>query len=274
MKNYVLKPRYDLAGLKSSDYSASIDSFILKISPEIGPKQRPAIIVCPGGGYEFLSDREAEGVAMRFASYGVNAVVLRYSIKSPFPAALMEIAEAVKLIRENSAEWDIDPDKVIVCGFSAGGHLAASLGTLWNSPYMKKILGNTDVYRPNGMILSYPVITSGEFCHKGSIENILGKNPSDEMLELVSLEKQVSSGTPKTFIWHCADDGCVPPENTLDFLKALSTSKIPFEAHIFPYGGHGLALCDETTAAYDGHINRTCAQWFDLAVSWIRREFQ
>ncbi|MGN0621292.1 MAG: alpha/beta hydrolase [Porcipelethomonas sp.] len=273
MEKYTLEPQYRLAGLDPSNFSASVDAFVLKISPEIGPKGRPAVIICPGGGYEYLSDREAEGVAMRFASHGINAFILRYSVNSPFPAALLEIAESVKLIREKSSDFDINPEKILVCGFSAGGHLAASLGTLWNSSYLKNILGDTSVYRPNGMILSYPVITSGPFCHQGSIDSILGKTPSEKMLELVSLEKQVSADTPKTFIWHCADDGCVPPENTIDFIKALSAAKVSFEAHIFPDGGHGLALCDETTAAYDGHINRTCAQWFNLAVSWIRREF-
>lgn len=274
MKKYSITPNYEAAGLKSSDFSASVDSVTLEISKEIGLRNRPAVIICPGGGYAYLSDREAEAVAMRFASYGINAFILRYSINTLFPAPLLEIAEAVKFVRENSAEWDIDPEKILVCGFSAGGHLAASLGTLWNSSYMKKFLGeNAKLSKPNGMILSYPVITSGPFCHQGSIDVIAGKEPSKEMQELVSLEKQVSADTPKTFIWHCADDGCVPPENTIDFVKQLSANNISFECHIFPCGGHGLALCDEATAAYDGHINRTCAEWFGLAVEWIRREF-
>ena len=123
------------------------------------------------------------------------------------------------------------------------------------------------------MILCYPVITSGKYRHKGSIENILGKAPSAEMLELVSSEKQVNDKTPKTFIWHCADDQTVPVENTISFTKALSQYKIPFECHISPFGGHGLALADESTAKHEGHINIVCSQWTKLAVEWIKREF-
>ena len=133
-------------------------------------------------------------------------------------------------------------------------------------------MGNTDEYKPNGMILSYPVITSGPFCHQGSIDTIIGKEPTKEMSDLVCLEKQVTADTVKTFIWHCADDGCVPPENTINFIRELSASHVSFECHIYPFGGHGLALSDHSTAAYDGHMNATCAEWFDLAVKWVFRE--
>ena len=184
----------------------------------------------------------------------------------------VEIAEAVKFVRENAEKFDVDPNKIVVCGFSAGGHLAASLGTLWNNDYLKNILGDTEICKPNGMILSYPVITSGPYCHQGSIDTIIGKEPTNEMKNLVSLEKQVTSDTVKTFIWHCADDGCVPPENTLDYIKQLSANNVSFECHIYPFGGHGLALSDHSTAAYDGHMNATCAKWFDLAVDWVFRE--
>lgn len=272
MKIYNIVPDYKKAGVSSEGLNAQLIDYTLNVSQEIGLRSRPAVIICPGGGYEFLSDREGQAVAMRFSSHGINAFVLKYSICTPFPAALLEIAEAVKFVRENAEKFDINPDKIFVCGFSAGGHLAASLGTLWSSDYLKNILGDTEIYKPNGMILSYPVITSGRFCHQGSIDNIIGKEPSEEMLELVSLEKQVTKDTPKTFIWHCADDGCVPPENTIDFIKALSANQISFECHIFPYGGHGLAMSDDSTASYDGHINPVCAQWFRLAVDWVWRE--
>lgn len=268
-----LKIPYEKAGLDSKNYNSKLEPVILKFSPEIGIRKRPAVIICPGGGYEYLSDREAMPVAMRFASHGFNAFILKYSISSPFPAALLELAFAVKHIRENAEEFDINPDKILLCGFSAGGHLCASLGTLWDSAYLKNIAGNTESFKPNGMILCYPVITSGIYCHKGSIESILGKNPSEKMLELVSLEKQVSGKTPKTFIWHCADDESVPVENTIDFVRMLSKNNVPFECHIFPYGGHGLALADESTAKHEGHINKVCAQWSRLAVEWIKREF-
>lgn len=270
---YNINPDYEKAGLSGEGLHAVLEDYSLAISQEIGLRKRPAVIICPGGGYEYLSDREGQAVAMRFSSFGINAFVLKYSICTAFPAALLELAEAVKFLRDNSEKFDIDPDKILICGFSAGGHLSASLGTLWNSSYLKSIFGKTEIYRPNGLILSYPVITSGQFRHEGSIESIIGKNPDNAMLELVSLEKQVTPDTPKTFIWHCADDGCVPPENTFDFVKALSLNNVSFECHIFPYGGHGLALSDASTAGYDGHINPVTAQWFSLATGWISREF-
>lgn len=270
---YNINPNYKKAGLSGEGLHATLEDYTLSISKETGLRKRPAVIICPGGGYEYLSDREGQTIAMRFSSYGINAFVLKYSICNRFPTAVIELAESVKFVRENSEKFDIDPEKILICGFSAGGHLSASLGTLWNSNYLISILGETEIYRPNGLILSYPVITSGKFRHDGSIESILGKNPDNDMLELVSLEKQVTPATPKTFIWHCADDGCVPPENTLDFVKALSLNNVSFECHIFPYGGHGLAFSDASTAGYEGHINSVSAQWFGLAYDWISREF-
>ena len=272
MNIYNITPSYAKAGLDCADKTIELHDYSLAISKEIGLRRRPAVIICPGGGYEYLSDREGQAVAMRFSSVGINAFVLRYSVCTQFPAPLIEIAEAVKFVRENADKFDVDPNKIVVCGFSAGGHLAASLGTLWNNDYLKNILVDTEICKPNGMILSYPVITSGPYCHQGSIDTIIGKEPTNEMKNLVSLEKQVTSDTVKTFIWHCADDGCVPPENTLDYIKQLSANNVSFECHIYPFGGHGLALSDHSTAAYDGHMNATCAKWFDLAVDWVFRE--
>ncbi len=263
---------YKKAGLNPDDYSPVLFPYILNYSPELNHRKRPAVIICPGGGYEFLSDRENQAVAMRFASHGINAFVLKYSIKSPFPAAALELAGAVKYLRENAECYDIDTNAIILCGFSAGGHLCASVGTLYDS-FLSQYFDNAEQIKPDGMILSYPVITSGEYRHDGSIKSILGENPSQENLRLVSLEKQVTENTPKTFIWHNADDKTVPVQNTIDFTRALSDNKISFECHIFPYGGHGLALADEATAKHEAHINYTCAQWFGLAVEWVKREF-
>lgn len=273
MNDFAKTIPYQKAGISPDGLNASIEPVVLKPSKEMAFRKRPAVIVCAGGGYEFLSDRETQPVAMRFASYGINAFILRYSVRVKFPTALLELAAAVKYVRENAERFDIDPEKILVCGFSAGGHLSASLATLWNSNYLAQFLDNPELSRPNGVILSYPVITTGKYRHQGSVESILGKNPSSEMLELVSLEKQVNDQTPKTFIWHCADDKNVPVENTLDYVKALSSHGISFECHIFPQGGHGLALADESTAGRESHINPVCAKWADLAIDWVRREF-
>ncbi|MGN1480286.1 alpha/beta hydrolase [Porcipelethomonas sp.] len=273
MNDFFKNIPYKKVGINPDGLTPVLEPVVLKPSKEIGLRKRPAVIICPGGGYKFLSDRETEPVAMRFASFGINSFILRYSTSVRFPAALMELASAVRYVRENAEQFDIDPDKILVCGFSAGGHLAASLGTLWNSEYLKNILGNTDICRPDGMILSYPVITTGKYRHQGSVDSILGEKPSEEMLKLVSLENQADDKTPKTFIWHCADDKNVPVENTLDFVKALSCHNISFECHIFPQGGHGLALSDESTAGRESHINPVCAQWAELALNWVKREF-
>lgn len=145
---YNINPDYEKAGLSGEGLHAVLEDYSLAISQEIGLRKRPAVIICPGGGYEYLSDREGQAVAMRFSSFGINAFVLKYSICTAFPAALLELAEAVKFLRDNSEKFDIDPDKILICGFSAGGHLSASLGTLWNSSYLKSIFGKTEIYRP------------------------------------------------------------------------------------------------------------------------------
>ena len=266
-----IKVPYEKAGLPSDGLNPTLTAYTIDVSPEIGKKSRPAVIVCPGGGYEFVSDREADPIALRFAAFGIHAFVLRYSVvNKPFPTALLEAASALAFVRKNAKQWDINPNKIFICGFSAGGHLAASLATLWDKDFVKNPLGFADEHKPNGAILGYPVIVSGEYAHEGSIRNIIGENPSKEKLELVSLEKQVSPKTPPVFIWHAADDGCVPVENTLFFTTALSKNKIPFESHIYPQGGHGISLCDDTTSGAECQYNEVCAEWFAKAVRFIK----
>lgn len=269
--DFKLDVPYDKANLPSSGCQPELRAFLVDVSCEIGTRNRPAIIICPGGGYEFLSDREADYVAMRYCAYGIHAFVLRYSIcNKKYPTALLEAASAMQFVRQNAASWDINPDNINICGFSAGGHLAASLAVNWNKPYISEVFGFNELCKPNGAVLAYPVITSGKYRHEGSIVNIIGQNPSSDELCEVSLEKQVSAATPPVFIWHCADDGCVPVMNTIDFVKALSENNISFECHIYPNGGHGGSLHDDVTSGYDGHINPTNAKWFDESVRWIK----
>lgn len=253
--------------------NASLVSYVLDNYDEVDiNRRRPAIVICPGGGYEKTSNREAEGVAIKMLSYGYQAFILRYSVAPiRFPEALIELAKAVSLLREKSSEWSIDKNKIIIAGFSAGGHLAASLGVFWNTDIVKnKIPGHPDTWKPNGLCLAYPVITSGEFQHKGSIDNLLGDTSSD-YLELLSLEKQVTTDTPKTFIWHTIEDETVPVENTLLFAQSLQKNKVPFELHIFPNGPHGLSLAnEETNSAKANRIQATCAQWPSLFEQWMK----
>nr|WP_272470169.1 alpha/beta hydrolase [Clostridium tertium] len=249
--------------------------YILENSEEINiNKKRETIIMCPGGGYVMTSDREAEPVALKFVAEGFNVVVLRYSVApNKFPKALIELAATVDYVRSKSKEWNVDKDKIIVCGFSAGGHLAGSLGVLWDNKILEEALEiNKDNIKPNAMILCYPVITSGEFAHKGSFDNLLGENVSEVEREKLSLEKLVSKNTPTTFLWHTFDDGAVPVQNSLFFANSLASNNVLFELHIYPNGVHGLSLCEELTAmnGQSEHINQHAGTWFKLAVEWIK----
>ncbi|MDU7148509.1 MAG: alpha/beta hydrolase [Clostridium sp.] len=260
---------------KLKESNAVISIYIPENSEEINiNKKRETIIMCPGGGYVMTSDREAEPVALKFVAEGFNVVVLRYSVApNKFPKALIELAATVDYARSKSKEWNVDKDKIIVCGFSAGGHLAGSLGVLWDNKILEEALEiNKDNIKPNAMILCYPVITSGEFAHKGSFDNLLGENVSEVEREKLSLEKLVSKNTPTTFLWHTFDDGAVPVQNSLFFANSLASNNVPFELHIYPNGVHGLSLCEELTAmnGQSEHINQHAGTWFKLAVEWIK----
>ena len=256
------------------DSNAYISVYIPDNSEEINiNKKRKTIVLCPGGGYVGTSDREAEPVAFRFLSEGFNVVILRYSVApNKFPKALLELSATVSYTRKMEESWNVDTDNIIVCGFSAGGHLVGSLGVFWDKEFITQSLKiNTDSIKPNGLILCYPVITSGEFANKDSFDNLLGKDASKEEREKYTLDKLVSDKTPKTFLWHTFDDDVVPVENSLMFANALRGKNIPFELHIYPNGVHGLSLCDESTANKnnDNLINTHAESWFKLDIKWI-----
>ncbi len=269
-----LKVDYSAAGVSSEGCYATLDCYTNTYNAEMGKRAHRAVLICPGGGYDYCSEREAEPVALRFLGAGINAFVLRYScVKKKFPTAALECAEAIRHIRRNAEKYDIDPDKIVVIGFSAGGHLAGTLANFWDSQLLTKPLGCTpEDIKVNGSVLCYPVITSDpQYAHEGSILNLLGEEKSEEIRELVSLEKRVHDATPPTFLWHCSDDGCVPVENSLLYMSALSRNHIPFESHIYDSGGHGLALCDATTATWEGHYQPVAAGWAKLAIDWVLR---
>lgn len=273
-KKVALQIPYEKAGLSAEGAGASLTTYVPEYSPEIGYHCRPAVLICPGGGYEFLSDREAEAIALALLAEGIPAFVLRYSIrKKQFPTALLEAAAAMAYIRTHAGEWDVNPEGIAVCGFSAGGHLAASLLVHWNKPFVTGPLGLSEEHRPNAGILCYPVITTGALTHQGSIDNITCRDASEETISLVTLERQVGVHTPPTFLWHCADDGCVPVENSLRFAGALSEAKIPFALHVYTEGGHGLALANEVTAKTSEQLQPTAAGWLPLAVQWLKERF-
>ena len=263
---------YQTINVDNGGFQPKMSVYLPDNSPEIQiDRKHPTVVICPGGGYAMTSDREAEPIALRFAAAGCNAVVVRDScVPARFPAALFELSYAVAKVRENAQEWNVDTDRIAVCGFSAGGHLAASFSTLWNRDFVKEYFDyQGGENKPNGMILGYPVITSGEHAHGGSIENLLGEKTADPiLLELVSAEKQVSSDTPPAFIWHTFDDACVPVENSLVLAQALAKEKISTELHIYPKGPHGLALASRETG--DFAVVPECQNWIDMAIRWLK----
>lgn len=249
--------------------TAELTGYVPDNSPEIDPKRkRPAVIICPGGAYRMTSDREAEAVAFKFLGMDLAAFVLRYSCApARYPVALLELAESVRYVRAHAKELDLDPDKIIILGMSAGGHLAASLGTLWTNELFTDHGYEKDMIKPNGMILCYPVITAGEFSHSGSFDNLVGED--QKLREFLSLEKRVTTATPPTFIWHTVADQSVPVENSLLFAQALRKHGIDFEMHLYPYGRHGLSLGTKQTAKKANYIEPAVQSWISLVETWL-----
>ena len=257
--------------------SATCETFFFKDSPEKVIKKRPLILICPGGGYEFLSDREGESIAFKFNSFGYHAAVIYYSIAPvTYPTQLLEVSAAVKYFKDHAEEYHIDPDRIAIYGASAGGHAAADYATGYFRDEVTSVLKvSSDYLKPAGMILAYPVITSGEFAHRGSFDNLLGELKNDKkMLEYLSIENRITKETPPAFIWHTFPDGCVPVENSLLLAEAMKKENIPFELHIFPSGDHGLGLADEITLSPNRtEINKGAAQWIDLCCVWLNDIF-
>ena len=203
-----------------------------------------SVVICPGGAYEFCSVREADAPASAFLNMGLQVFILLYSCgeaaggKQP----LTEAAQSVRLVRERADEWWIDPQKILICGFSAGGHLAASLGVHWDDPALAERCGVQDasVLRPDAMVLGYPVITAGQYAHRNSIVNV--SRASGEPEQYWSLEENVSEKTPPTFLWHTMTDNSVPVENSLLFVQQLHRYGVACECHLFESGRHGMSV--------------------------------
>lgn len=252
---------------------ATMDAYIPDNSPEIDTERlHKAVLICPGGGYHFTSDREAEPIALEFLSKGIAAFVLRYSVApARYPTALLEVSRAMWIIRENANQWHINTNDIAVCGFSAGGHLAANLATQWNEKFISEKLGMpSEMNKPNKLILCYPVILSEKGrCHRGSFENLLGEGLSEEEYSSLSLEKLIGQHTPPTFLWHTFNDGAVPCDSSLEFALALKKHNIPFEMHIYPDGPHGLSLCDERTTKPASPTHPYIANWIQHCTKWM-----
>jgi acetyl esterase/lipase len=217
--------------------------------PSADKASRAAIVVCPGGGYGGLASHEGHDYALYLNQHGVTAFVLRYRLGSQgyrHPRMLEDAQRAIRLVRARAGEWQIDPKRVGIMGSSAGGHLASTAVTHFDA-------GKPDdadpierqSSRPDLGILCYPVITMGTHTHQGSKNNLLGKEPVPELVELLSNEKQVTKDTPPCFVWHTVEDKGVKVENSLDFAAALQRHGVPFDLHIYQKGRHGIGLADK-----------------------------
>lgn len=257
-------------GEQQDNFRPTLDVYLLK-----SECPRPGILILPGSGYFQCSPREAEALAVRFNAQGFHAFVLWYSCaprRHPIP--ILDCARAFTVIQQHRDEWELDPGKIALMGFSAGGHLALSTLIFHSQDFAAAPGIDPQHTRAEALILCYPVISSGKFAHRGSFECLLGENPSPRLLELLSLEKQITGELPPIFLWHTYMDQSVPVENSLLLAGALRRVGIPLEMHIFPEGKHGLSLAiPETSAGDSENINLHSAQWFSLCINWLNQRW-
>ena len=256
-------------------FMPTLTAYILDGSRTIQKEDRPAVLVIPGGGYAHVSPREGERIALSYNAAGFHAFILDYCVKPHcHPLPILNAARSIEIIRENAKEWRIDADKIAVCGFSAGGHLAASISTLWND---KEIFTDDQIqnklHKPNASILCYPVITCGDHAHKGSFVNLTGSEVENELWEKLSLEKRVSKNTPPTFMWHTFEDSCVPVENSLLYANSLRENNIPFELHIYPNGEHGTSKASHETFWDLSMFTCRSYPWIKQSIEWLYIQF-
>lgn len=231
---------------------------------------RWGVIILPGGGYQVNAKSEGEPIALAFLGAGVQAFLLEYSVApARWPQALLETAAAIAWLRANAQRYGIAPDKIAVCGFSAGGHLAGCAANLWNSPVIRERLGVTgEQARPDAAILCYPVITMGQFGSTMTRSNLFGE---EAVAEETSLENSVTGRNPPAFLWTTYTDGSVPMENSLLYASALRANQVPFELHVFDRGPHAMGLATGESAWQEDHTDARASTWHLLCVSWLKR---
>lgn len=252
----------------------------------------PGIIVCPGGAYLMLSPKEGDPMAMDFAVHGYQAFVLEYTVGSTapngkaarYPAQLCDLARAISVVRENSGRWNLDPEKLAIMGFSAGGHLCASYAVHWHEPWLAEQMGvDSETLRPTAAVLGYPitdyVLQDAAFDQPipmmvASNQTLFGRaRPGREALEELSPCLHVTEHTPPVFLVHAADDQLVPVGNSYQMAQALGRAGIPYELHVFQQGGHGFSDGRPMDRPWESHRDRACAAWPDLARAWLLRQF-
>ncbi|WP_077622585.1 alpha/beta hydrolase [Sediminibacillus massiliensis] len=257
---HVLWPEGAPFHLADQDYSPSLVSYLVDRQEKHG-----AIIICPGGGYQHRAPHEGEPVAKWLNGLGISAFVLNYRV-SPFrhPAPLADAQRAIRYVRSNADEWNIDRNRVGILGFSAGGHLASTASTHFEQGCYEAVDKiDSENCRPDITVLCYPVISFTQHFHEGSSNNLLGENAPEQLRSSLSNEYNVSSDVPPAFLWHTADDEAVPVENSMLYAQALSKHGIPFEMHIFPHGRHGLGLAENEPEV---------RKWSELCGSWLGKQ--
>lgn len=244
---------------------ATVEGYILDCELMLGQeKNRPAVVVCPGGGYAYCSPREAEPVALRYAAKGFHAFILRYSTgwdAGDF-SPLQEVSWVIGLLREKAEEWNINPNKIITCGFSAGGHLALAAGLMGEN-------------KPNAMVLGYPAVDIPNYPGVNFMLQLLAgrREVTDADSEKYSLSHYIDKNSPPVFLAATAED-MLTGYGALPVAQRYSSLGLGYELHIFQHGPHGYSLADETTADGSSQVlNPSFAQWHSLSVDWLHRIF-
>lgn len=264
-----LKDRYAFLGKDGKD--PTLEIFLPRNYEGRETQKRPCILLCPGGGYRFVSPKEAEPVALQLCSAGFNVFVLTYSTAPHcFPTQIREVAAAMELIHANGEGWNCDTQRIAIMGFSAGAHLSAHYTNRYDCPQVREVFPDSKPVQAS--VLCYPVITADPaFRHNGSMEKLSGHIPVTEAdVEQFSCEKLVSEKTPPTFLWHTAADATVPVNNSMLYAQALAAHKIPFELHIYPYGKHGLSTADLTTNDEIPTEAAYVSDWLPALKQWLR----
>lgn len=249
---------------------AKLIGYIHDVMEEFPQREpRPAVILCPGGGYKFISDREGDPTALKFFALGYQVFILHYTVKADFEKdealglkPLTDLSLTIMLLREKSSEWRVDTNNVCVFGYSGGGHLAASSAILWDSPALKAELDTKNGQNmPNAVMLGYPVIYEN-----GVLDDLFGKNGEEpELRRVFKLNESVDEKTRPLFIWHTLGDVHVPADNSLKLATALQEKHLPYELHLFPTGTHGLVLANNEVCT----PNDQAVQWFPLCKKWL-----
>jgi acetyl esterase/lipase len=252
--------------------------------------EKPAMIICPGGAYLGYTEKEAEPVALRFLAEGFNAFVLRYSVGAgiaQLPVPFIDTAKAVMLIRKNAKKWNIHPDRICLCGFSIGGHVAATFSATWHEKYLAEALNaDNELFKPNALILGYPILDVYQF----AVRNLKRKKEMQPLLEMMlsvafgyskpdkdrmdewNCLKRITTYMPRTFLWMTSEDSLVDVEDGLDLVKALISAGVSYEFHVFQKGTHGMALGNPSVGDGESAWERCGNQyeWVKLALHWLK----